>query len=161
MQKSLWVLLLFLFSLNSNAQKNNIITVIDTLPFQNSAHHWYDIFEPQNIINPTPDQPRYKPSEISAIADNIVLYQKSNGGWPKNYDMRAILTDEQKKLIIAQKNTTNTTFDNSTTYSHVECLAKVYSATKNIKYKNACIKGLDFILSAQYKNGGWPQYFPL
>lgn len=161
MQKSLWVLLLLLYSLNTTAQKKDIIIVIDTLPFQNSAHHWYDIFEPQNIINPKADQPRFNPSEIIAIADNIVLFQKSNGGWPKNYDMRAILTDEQKKLITAQKNTTNTTFDNSTTYSHVECLAQVYYATKNNKYKNACLKGLDFILSAQYTNGGWPQYFPL
>jgi len=162
MKKYLCFQFLLVCSLYAVAQKNNSsITVIDTLPFQNSAHHWYDIFEPRNIINPVVNQPRYRSSQITAIADNIILYQKSNGGWPKNYDMLAILTDEQKKLIRSKKNATNTTFDNSTTYSHVDCLAKVYKATGNKKYKTACLNGLNFILSAQYTNGGWPQYFPL
>ncbi|UEG49033.1 pectate lyase [Ferruginibacter lapsinanis] len=162
MKKTFWLLLLSVYALHSFAQtEDRIITEIDTMPFQNSAHHWYDIFEPQNIFNPILNQPRFDPSEITAIADNIILYQKDNGGWPKNYDMRAILTSEQKKLIRSKKNITNTTFDNSTTYSHVDCLANVYRATKNKKYKAACLKGLDFILSAQYTNGGWPQYFPL
>jgi len=100
MQKPFFILALFFSSLFSFSQKSDgIITVIDTLPFQNSSHHWYDIFDTENIINAKPDQPRYKPSEIIAIADNILLYQKSNGGWPKNYDMRAILTNEQKHKI--------------------------------------------------------------
>ncbi|MES2777216.1 MAG: pectate lyase [Bacteroidota bacterium] len=134
---------------------------IDTRPFADAAHHWYDIFEKGNVIVPKPNQPKYKPDEIAAIADNILLYQKDNGGWPKNYDIQAILTDAQKDSLRKVKHILNTTFDNSTTWSHVECLAKVYTATKNEAYKVACLKGLDFILSAQYANGGWPQYFPL
>ena len=29
------------------------------------------------------------------------------------------------------------------------------------KYKEACLKGIQFVIDAQYPNGGWPQYFPL
>jgi len=133
---------------------------IDVSKFYNSAHHWYDISADDNIIEPKPNQPRYKPSQVAEIAENILLYQKNNGGWPKNYDMLAILTEPQKDSLIGAKDILNTTFDNWTTHSHVEYLAKAYTITKIEKYKNACLKGIDFILSSQYNNGGWPQYFP-
>ncbi len=134
---------------------------VDTKPFADAAHHWYDIFEKENVIVPDKNQLKYKPEQIENIADNILLYQKSNGGWPKNYDILAILTEQQKQALIQAKDILNTTFDNGTTWSHVECLAKVYSATNIEKYKTACLKGFEFILAAQYANGGWPQYFPL
>ncbi len=147
----------------SNAQNKTALksTSIDVASFQNSAHHWYDIFDISNVINPRPNQPKYKSTELVSIGDNILLYQKDNGGWPKNYDMLAKLTPSQKDSLLKVKNILNTTFDNSTTYSHVACLATIYRATKLERFKTAAMKGIDFILSAQYKNGGWPQYYPL
>src|SRR5882757_3991824 len=129
----------------------------DTSLFSDNAHHWYGIADKSNTIQPKKDQPRYKPTELAAIADNILLYQKNNGGWPKNYDMTAILTADQKDSLIKAKTEINTTFDNRTTYSQIEALAKIYFVTKNDAYKKAAEKGLDFILTAQYANGGWPQ----
>jgi PelA/Pel-15E family pectate lyase len=143
------------------AQAPQKFTKINVEDFGDDSRHWYGIADKENIINPKPNQPRYKPTELTAIADNILLYQKNNGGWPKNYDIFAILTDAQKDSLISKKNVLNTTFDNGTTYTHVATLADIYTATKVEKYKNAALKGLDFILSAQYKNGGWPQYYPL
>jgi PelA/Pel-15E family pectate lyase len=158
--KFLYLLVCLLLQINTHAQLYEY-KAIDTKPFADAAHHWYDIFEKENVIAPQKNQPRYKPEEIENIADNILLYQKSNGGWPKNYDILAILTEQRKQALIQAKDILNTTFDNGTTWSHVECLAKVYSATNNKKYKTACLKGFEFILAAQYANGGWPQYFPL
>jgi pectinesterase len=40
-------------------------------------------------------------------------------------------------------------------------LAKMYSKTKNPSYKESFNRGLQFILDAQYENGGWPMFFPL
>lgn len=133
---------------------------IDVAPFSNSSSHWYHVWAPDNIIEALKDQPKYKPDEIQKIADNVLLFQKDNGGWPKNYDMMAILTNEQKEKVVKAKNILNTTFDNWTTHSHVEFLAKVYYKTNVEKYKSACLKGIEFILSAQYPNGGWPQFYP-
>jgi PelA/Pel-15E family pectate lyase len=116
---------------------------IDLSIFSDASNHWYAIPDKGTVIVPRPGHPRYKADEITAIADNILLYQKDNGGWPKNYDMQAILTDDQ------------------TTYSQISYLAKVYRFTKQEKYKDAAVKGLYYILKAQYNNGGWPQYFPL
>jgi len=144
------------------AQKGNKdFRYIDTGLFQDNAHHWYDIVEKEAVIQPKKNQPRYQATELAAIANNVLLYQKNNGGWPKNYDIQAILTDDQKDTLLSTKNTVNTTFDNRTTYSHIACLSKVYYVIKDERYKVAAFKGLDFILQSQYANGGWPQYFPL
>lgn len=135
---------------------------IDTAIFADNAHHWYDIFEKERLIQPKKNQPRYKATELAAIADNILLYQKNNGGWPKSYDIQAILTAEQKDTLLAAKNEINTaTFDNRSTYSQIECLSKVYFVIKKERYKTAVLKGLDYILASQYANGGWPQFYPL
>jgi len=75
--------------------------------------------------------------------------------------MQAILLPKQVDSLVRTKNQTHTTFDNSTTYTHIEYLAKAYSLTYIEKYKDACIKGISFVLDAQYANGGWPQYFPI
>jgi len=154
------ILLLYLLGIQLASAQNKKLA-IDPAPFADAAHHWYDIYEKSNVISAKPNQPRYKPEQISRIADNILLYQKSNGGWPKNYDIFAILTPQQKDSLINAKGILNTTFDNGTTYTHIAALAQVYSVTHVVKYKVAALKGIDFILAAQYKNGGWPQYFPL
>jgi PelA/Pel-15E family pectate lyase len=159
----------FCFVSYALAQPDNKENQIDTNDFYNSAHHWYDIFDAKNIINPEPNQPRCNPAQIKEIADNVLLYQRDNGGWPKNYDMRAILTAEQRDKVLKAKSAQHTTFDNCTTYSHIKYLAKAYQILGTEKYKDAghekykiaCLKGIDFTLSAQYSNGGWPQYFPL
>ena len=134
---------------------------ISMQPFGDGTRHWYNIFDASNIINAVPNQPKYNETDITRIADNILIFQRNNGGWPKNYDMQAILTPEQVNRLIQTKDELHTTFDNSTTYPHIEYLAKVYTITKIGKYKEACQKGIEFCLSAQYPNGGWPQYFPL
>ncbi len=152
--------LLFLFGFYL-ANGQSAAQSISMEPFGDSMRHWYGIRDSGNIINPKSNQPRYPESEIIKIADNMLLFQRNNGGWPKNYDMQAILTPEQTDSLIRTKSQTNTTFDNSTTYTHIAYLAAVYNITKVDKYREACAKGLNFILDAQYENGGWPQYFPL
>lgn len=148
-------------SIFSFAQNNEAINAIDPAPFADAAHHWYDLYEKTNIIFAKPNQPRYKSTQLKEIGDNILLYQKTNGGWPKNYDIFAVLTLDQKDSLIKAQSILNTTFDNGTTYTHVAALAQIYTATGDDRYKQAALKGIDFILSAQYANGGWPQYYPL
>ena len=134
---------------------------ISMAPFGDSMRHWYGIHDDSNIVNPVKNQPRYPESEITKIADNILLFQRNNGGWPKNYDMQAVLTPGQVDSLLKTKDMVHTTFDNSTTYTHIGYLARVYTITQQEKYKEGCLKGIEFILKAQYPNGGWPQYFPI
>ena len=94
------------------------------------------------------------------IAETILLYQRDNGGWPKNYDRTGNLSKEDRKQLLSKKVSDDSTFDNGATHSEMKHLAKVYEATGDDRYKRAFIKGLDFTLAAQYENGGWPQTYP-
>jgi PelA/Pel-15E family pectate lyase len=134
---------------------------IDEEAFGDNSRHWYGIFDKANIINPLPGRPRYKNTDITQVADNILLFQKNNGGWPKNYDVFAILSDAQKDSVAAAKSATNTTYDNGSVYTQITALANVYTETHIEKYKLGALKGLQYVLDSQYKNGGFPQYYPL
>ena len=159
---SLVVLLLNQSTFAQNNQKKSDLSKIDYEPFADNTGHWYYGFDKTRMINPLPGKPRYKPTDLTNIGDNIILFQKTNGGWAKNYDVFAILTNEQKDSISARRNELNTTFDNGTCYTQIAALAIVYTVTKQEKYKEAALKGIDYLLKAQYPdNGGWPQFYPL
>jgi PelA/Pel-15E family pectate lyase len=134
---------------------------IDYAPFGDNSGHWYGIFDKEDIIHPLPGHPRFAPTDLREIADNILLFQKENGGWAKNYDVFAVLTPGQKDSVAAAKKETNTTFDNGSTYNQIAALATAWVALRDPRYKAAALRGLEFILRAQYGNGGWPQYYPL
>ena len=108
------------------------------------------------------DKQWYASKEAQRIADNVLLYQHDNGGWYKNNDMSNELTPREKNELREVKNKdAGTTIDNGATYTQLRYLAKVYQATGKEEYKTAFLKGLDFLLKAQYENGGWPQFYPL
>jgi PelA/Pel-15E family pectate lyase len=150
--------LLFSFPVLLFAQSD--FHIKDVSGFQDSRHHWMDITDHEQVIVPAKDQARFTSADIRQIADNILLYQQPNGGWPKNYDMLAILTEEQKAILSQHKDSLHTTFDNGATYTQIEYLAKAYTLLGDKKYEDAVLRGLHFILKAQYGNGGWPQFYP-
>ena len=156
---SFCLLIIFSFTfLTLCAQKKT--NIIDVSGFRDSEYHWKDITDHEQVIVPNKDQQSYQPAEVREIANNILLYQQPNGGWPKNYDMLAVLTDAQKQVLRKHKDSNRTTFDNGATYSQVEYLVKAYSKTSDSEYKKAALRGINFMLDAQYNNGGWPQFYP-
>ena len=104
----------------------------------------------------------YASAEAARVADNLLLYQRDTGGWPKNVDMAAPL-DEKKRADLARRKgeTDDSTIDNGATFTQLEYLARVHAAQKHERHRDAFLRGLDYLLAAQYENGGWPQYFPL
>ncbi|WP_276482621.1 pectate lyase [Paraflavitalea pollutisoli] len=158
------VSLLMLFSTNNLVAQSGTPRLpdqVDPKPFADNANHWYGIGDQHQMINPLPGKPRYQPTQLAEIGDNILLFQKDNGGWPKNYDVFAILTPAQKDSVSRWHNTVNTTFDNGSSYTQIGALSVIYANTQVAKYRDAALKGLDFLLAAQYANGGWPQFYPL
>lgn len=154
------LLLTFFIALSAGVLRAQDVK-IDYKPFADNTGHWYSISDKGNMINARAGRPRYKEDQLTQIGDNMLLFQKANGGWPKNYDFFAILAPDQVDSVAAGRNVLNTTYDNGNTYTQIAALAQIYTATKIDKYKEGAIKGLDFILSSQYKNGGFPQYYPL
>lgn len=103
----------------------------------------------------------YGGEEAARIADNVLLYQRDTGGWNKNVDMAAPLTEKETAELLRQKKDADSTIDNGATFTQMAFLARVYRAGKAKRFRQAFLKGLDYLLAAQYDNGGWPQFFPL
>ena len=115
----------------------------------------------KNIIHQNKDD-WFKTNEAKEIAENVLLYQREIGGWPKNIQMQNPLSEAEKQNLKALKSSTKEiTTDNGATIQEMLFLSKMYAQTKDKKYENAFLKGLDYLLAAQYENGGWPQFYPL
>lgn len=103
----------------------------------------------------------YSSEDAIRIADNVLLYQNSNGGWPKNIDMARVLTDADKEKLAANRDKTETIIDNGATHTQIRYLALMHKATGEERFADSARRGLEFVLGAQYENGGWPMIFPL
>jgi len=103
----------------------------------------------------------YGSEESIKVADNVLLYQRDIGGWPKNTAMHAPLSEVEKAKISDDKGLNDAIFDNSATTTEMKFMARMFNKTGNNKYRDSFNKGLKFILDAQYENGGWPMFWPL
>mgnify|MGYP001339241525 FL=1 len=112
-------------------------------------------------LAPKLDDAFFTTPEAVRIADNVLLYQQTTGGWPKNIYMPAELTaDEYQKALADKDNVNQSTIDNNATSTEIRYLSRIYLATGIEKYKDAALEGIRYILKAQYPNGGWPQFWP-
>ncbi|HEY0097974.1 MAG TPA: pectate lyase [Pyrinomonadaceae bacterium] len=103
----------------------------------------------------------YASDEAVRVADNVLLYQHDEGGWSKNIDMARVLTEPERAELAKLKAETGSNIDNGATYTQLIYLARVYTARKMERHREAFLRGFDYLLKAQYENGGWPQYYPL
>lgn len=102
----------------------------------------------------------YGSDEAVRVAENVLIYQRNSGGWPKNIEMHEELTSQQKEEIKNQKGELSC-FDNGATTTEMRFLAKVYRHIPDSRYIEAFRKGLNCIIEAQSLCGsGWPQYWP-
>ncbi len=113
-------------------------------------------------ITESNDENWFASKEAIQVAENVLLYQRNIGGWPKNIQMHLPLSDvERQKLLVLKNDPMDCTIDNGATCQELLFLSKIYKKNPDERYKTAFLKGLDYLLSAQYDNGGWPQFFPL
>ena len=99
----------------------------------------------------------YATPEARRLADNVILYQSPNGSWPRNTDMTAPPTGPIDQHLAD-------TIDNQATTLEMGFLARVIEAggaPGQAGYVAAFDRGYDWLLAAQYPNGGGPQFFPL
>lgn len=103
----------------------------------------------------------FKTDEARRIGDQLLLYQRVTGGWPKNIDMARELTPEERSQVEGDKQKRNdSTTDNDATTLQMTFLARLYQQTNDSRYRDAFCRGVDYLLSGQYDNGGWPQFWP-
>jgi PelA/Pel-15E family pectate lyase len=122
----------------------------------------------------------YGSPEARHIADVIVSFQTPAGGWSKNLDMsgaprargQSYTTDNLSKHPSVDDFDTPKdphwnyvgTLDNDATNTELHFLALVSGATPGTDgdaYRKSFIRGIRYLLAAQFPNGGWPQVWPL
>jgi PelA/Pel-15E family pectate lyase len=106
----------------------------------------------REVLKQAPDW--YASAEARRIADSVLQHQSAEGGWPKNTSLAA-------PPVAAVTSELGNTFDNEATTLPLAFLARMVRATGEPAYRAAFDRGLDYVLAAQYANGGWPQYYPL
>jgi PelA/Pel-15E family pectate lyase len=117
-------------------------------------------------------------------ARNIVTYQIPGGGWSKNIDM---VSKPRAPGDLYDADNSNrfpdtadfdkpvdpnwhyiATLDNDSTWMQIRFLAKVTTAllaahrdADAAPFRASVERGIEYLLNAQYPNGGWPQVWPL
>lgn len=118
--------------------------------------YWHELVSWKDAMR----QPKawYGSAEAMRIADSLLAFQFKNGAWDKNMDMS--VTPALKELD-KLKREGHTNIDNGATYTQMQYLARVYTAQPEPRFKQAFDRALQYLLEAQYPNGGWPQFYPL
>jgi PelA/Pel-15E family pectate lyase len=96
------------------------------------------------------------------MAVAILSFQTASGGWSKHVDMRgeprrpgqSFFSETDEWQYIA-------TIDNNATTSQLRFLAAIDSVRPDARYRAAFLRGVEYLLAAQFPNGCWPQVFPL
>lgn len=121
--------------------------------FEDAIHHWRNVHGDQ--------YPRYAPEQVTRIADNILLYQRRDGGWVENQDPARILDDAERARFIAEAQKNGGSFDNRNIYTQLDYLATAYAITGDARYRDGSLRGLTFTLAHQdARCGGWPHTVP-
>ena len=121
---------------------------ISTAAFSDIMKHWKD-------KNRNDKAKQYEPENYLAISENLLLYQRNNGGWPVNKNPLRILTEQEIASLKTQKHWQDTSLDNRNTYPQIHYLAQVHLLTKAPHIADAVKKGLRYLFAAQLPNGGW------
>ena len=104
-----------------------------------------------------------------AAADALVAGQHPRGGW--NYvidtageeslkDWYAKIGGNAWRLEEYHRYYGNATFDDAGTAEASQLLLRVYLEKRERQYRAPLDKAIQFVLDAQYPNGGWPQRYP-
>ncbi|GAA5094992.1 pectate lyase [Chryseobacterium ginsengisoli] len=99
------------------------------------------------------------------LAEKMLIYQLPNGGWGKQLSDKSVVNyslpiDKALLKKIKESGDDHATIDNNATSKEINALIKAYSTTKNPEYLKSAEKGISYLLLMQYKNGGFPQYYP-
>lgn len=122
----------------------------------------------------------YASTEARAIADDIVSFQTPAGGWSKNQDrtkpprLRGQRYGNDAETMEVGTGSFDAphdrfwtfvgTLDNGATTTEMRFLGRVQAqlpGTEGDVYRASIVKGVRYLLKAQYPNGGWPQVYPI
>lgn len=104
-------------------------------------------------------------AEPDPVAERMLQAQTASGGWSKHLAGKSIdytrPFDAAASAALAQsERPDDATIDNDATTREIAHLAAAWQRTGDTRYRDAALRGVDYLLAAQYAHGGWPQFHP-
>ncbi len=157
------------YELSPSTSNMNVQDIAYTLNSEGKTVLIYQTEETIAGARVLPDYSSKKFSNLEAetkTAENYMSWQMDNGGWDKGVKDQAAKAwngSEPKNKSSGWKAKDGSmlgTIDNDATYTQMRQIAAVYRETKDERYKESVLKGLDFIFNLQYESGGFAQVYP-
>jgi len=101
-------------------------------------------------------QPLSKQQIIEA-AENMLLMQRADGGWPQSTHPLRHLNPDERERFLANKNRRDSNFRHHNGFPQVFYLSHVYLQTGDVRYRNSAREGIKWVVASQFYNGGWPR----
>lgn len=105
-----------------------------------------------------------------SVAGALIRAQLPSGGWNYVHDTAGEASEQHWYDTVAanawrleefRKRYGNGTFDDAGTSESAQFLLRIYLEKRDEAYRAPLYRAIDYVLDAQYPNGGWPQRFPL
>ncbi len=105
----------------------------------------------------------YGGADALKIVDAVLSFQTPAGSWSKAVSYMLGLRQPGTHWTNNAENPWHYcgTLDNRTTTEQIKFLANVHAATKRDDAKAGTLRGIEWLLAAQFPNGGWPQVYPV
>ncbi|MFT3735538.1 MAG: pectate lyase [Rhodocyclaceae bacterium] len=94
----------------------------------------------------------------ATVADVIVGYQNADGGWPKLERDSSLTVPVNRAALSGFK--AKSTIDNDATTKQIVALARAFRGSGQARFRDAAVRGIEYLLAAQHRSGGWQQYWP-
>lgn len=105
----------------------------------------------------------YRSPEASRLIDSVLSYQPPSGGWAKAIDYATGPRPPGTQWTNHPENPWHYcgTLDNHSTTEQIRFLAAACRATQRDDARTGALRGIEWLLTAQYPHGGWPQNYPV
>ncbi len=97
----------------------------------------------------------------AALATRLISWQLPCGGWSKAVSYASARPAGSAWTSQSSPTHYAGTLDNRSTTEQLRFLPRRTTASPDEKIQASAERGLDYLLEAQYPNGGWPQNYPL
>lgn len=96
------------------------------------------------------------------VGERLLGFQAPNGGWSKHVDVLPHARRPGESYFgESEEWTWISTVDNGSTVSQLQFLAALDAAQSDPRWRAGYLRGIDYLLDAQFPNGCWPQVWPL
>ncbi|HYD52185.1 MAG TPA: pectate lyase [Gemmatimonadaceae bacterium] len=112
-------------------------------------------------VTPAMTDAWFRSDSARRLGESLLTYQTPAGGWAKRTDFSRPRQPGESWYAESAEWHYIGTIDNGSTTAQLRFLARLAAAHDEPRLRDAYLRGLAYLVDAQYPNGCWPQVYPL